>query len=531
MLTFNPLDFPYRPENKDLECIAGVAEDPFDDFFDQYISPESPSSSDNVAEPIDFGAFDFGLKDDAASGSNYLAGLPIPRFANARERLLQRSSHVSPITRSTDSLVARRHHKSSRIERPTAAISSIELLNLEGKLPYQAGGLHHHSSSHSKVSTLPLRRKPKFTPETLQGQNHRVSKPATAGTNDPYNTMRPSYNHHHETPSYQEWTQRFEQINLQTATENLPLSPPPSASIPGRPFSLGQRPQQHHHQRHESFTHPQLSPLKLARLQQAIPSPLASPISFDQHSRGPQYPHLQCSPHDPQSPSWPSSASKEEHYNFTICPQEVQHEWSSQDALQTSSSFYEQGSSAVHSAPSLAHAESNDFGTHGLPIPGATFGEFITEDPSVDYVATSMDPLQLPSTEFFSFSSAAEKTTEQRCRTPSSRASSVCPPSPPPPSVKSPSKTARRRSKSSRRKSSAGALKSPKSAGALGFVNFTPSDSQKILTGVAPSGSSKTKARRELEAHERKRKLSLAAEKAVRDAGGDPEKLRAAGLI
>ncbi|KAI9710690.1 MAG: hypothetical protein M1820_002523 [Bogoriella megaspora] len=55
----------------------------------------------------------------------------------------------------------------------------------------------------------------------------------------------------------------------------------------------------------------------------------------------------------------------------------------------------------------------------------------------------------------------------------------------------------------------------------VGFVNFTPHDSRKILTGVAPSGSSKTKARREREAAEKRRKLSEAAMRAVEDAGGD----------
>ena len=60
----------------------------------------------------------------------------------------------------------------------------------------------------------------------------------------------------------------------------------------------------------------------------------------------------------------------------------------------------------------------------------------------------------------------------------------------------------------------------------LGFVNFTPQDSMKILTGVAPSGSSKTKARREKEASERRRKLSEAAERAVMVAGGDLEAMR-----
>ena len=57
--------------------------------------------------------------------------------------------------------------------------------------------------------------------------------------------------------------------------------------------------------------------------------------------------------------------------------------------------------------------------------------------------------------------------------------------------------------------------------GNVGFVNFTPDDSRKILTGVAPSGSSKTKARREKEAAEKRRKLSEAALKAVEEAGGD----------
>lgn len=63
------------------------------------------------------------------------------------------------------------------------------------------------------------------------------------------------------------------------------------------------------------------------------------------------------------------------------------------------------------------------------------------------------------------------------------------------------------------------------------FVNFTPDDSLKILTGVAPSGSSKTKARREKEALERRRKLSQAAVRAVRAAGGDVSTLAEEGLL
>ncbi|KIW56415.1 hypothetical protein PV05_05080 [Exophiala xenobiotica] len=64
--------------------------------------------------------------------------------------------------------------------------------------------------------------------------------------------------------------------------------------------------------------------------------------------------------------------------------------------------------------------------------------------------------------------------------------------------------------------------KTPTGGGQLvDFVNFTPADSAKLMNDVAPSGSSKTRARRELEAREKRKKLSEAALKAVKVAGGD----------
>lgn len=73
-----------------------------------------------------------------------------------------------------------------------------------------------------------------------------------------------------------------------------------------------------------------------------------------------------------------------------------------------------------------------------------------------------------------------------------------------------------------------GSPNSPGRALTISFVNFTPQDSHKILSGVAPSGSSKTKARREQEARERRRRLGEAALKAVKQAGGDIKALEAA---
>ncbi|KAH8163169.1 hypothetical protein CIB48_g5066 [Xylaria polymorpha] len=52
----------------------------------------------------------------------------------------------------------------------------------------------------------------------------------------------------------------------------------------------------------------------------------------------------------------------------------------------------------------------------------------------------------------------------------------------------------------------------------LEFLNYTPNDKKVLMTGVAPSGSSKTKARREKEALEKAARLSEAA---LKVAGGD----------
>ncbi|CAZ81553.1 unnamed protein product [Tuber melanosporum] len=84
----------------------------------------------------------------------------------------------------------------------------------------------------------------------------------------------------------------------------------------------------------------------------------------------------------------------------------------------------------------------------------------------------------------------------------------------------------------SRRKASAGSMRSQAKSGAspalcipgeteMAFVNYTPQDKTRILNGVAPSGSSKTKARREREATEKRRRLAAAAAAAVEAAGGD----------
>ncbi|KAK1754825.1 hypothetical protein QBC47DRAFT_461855 [Echria macrotheca] len=100
----------------------------------------------------------------------------------------------------------------------------------------------------------------------------------------------------------------------------------------------------------------------------------------------------------------------------------------------------------------------------------------------------------------------------------------------------SPRKTSRRTSSTTSAKLTSASMASlalesferEKEAG--GFVNYTPEDHRVLMTGVAPSGSSKTKARREREAAEQKRKLGEAVRKAVEAAGGDVRKLEDEGI-
>lgn len=79
-------------------------------------------------------------------------------------------------------------------------------------------------------------------------------------------------------------------------------------------------------------------------------------------------------------------------------------------------------------------------------------------------------------------------------------------------------------STSSKRSSSA--KKQKGEASVIEFHNFTPQDGSRILSGVAPSGSSKTKTRREKEALEKRRRLNELAIQHVQEIRGDAKHFR-----
>lgn len=540
MLAFNSSEFLYHGEDKGLGFSNSSFEDSANDLFNQYISQDPSESSDSVNKATDFHASEFPIGDDITFGKK---AFDEKAFNTHNKPSLRRSHRFTPqglrCTQSQDILPSQIYQKFARFETPKAAISGVELLSLEGKLAPQRVPVKTSFPPAPHSSVPPLRRKARFSaipPETLRYRHDKVSKSSGSNNGDSSKMMRPSYYYRDEMPSFQGWTRELEQIIVQRPPENLPAARPSSSGIPSNVSTAG--PCHAISWQHEVYD-PKLGPFPEGNMTDiaggnALPLALIS----DVENRGQpgsgiisttkpenSHPGIGSAPVISSVESRPPSsflqaATSTESFDYGIPPSQFQ------TSLLSASTCYYGNFEASQSAPVLPYARSMDFSIGNLTDLDEQIEQFI-KDPANEFFSMPSDIMGSPKGDSI-YPPIPSPTLPPRPQSPSSPSSSTYPsPTLNPTTSKSPSKP-RRRSKSNRRKSSAGALKSPAS---LDFVNFTPSDSQKILTGVAPSGSSKTKARREQEAMEKKRKLSLAAEKAVKDAGGDVEQLRAAKIF
>ena len=551
MLSFNSADFSYQSNNKGIDFGAQIIDEPFEDFFNQFTHHESGDLGNNADDSNPFGSIDLPTDEDTASSESYNNAFPDISFTTA-EHTRHRSRAHHQLPQASQSTQPQSYRKAAQTERPKPVISGLELLNLEGKLPSSSKA--HIPSLSVPVATpaIPLRRKPRFsaTPaETLRDQKHRISKSPCNVGGDPSKMMPPSYYYRHEMPPHSEWTQRFEHISLQPQG----LNPSTGSRLREGGFQEGTSAQTRtlgSNFSNENLVQNETSFIQndtnedsglgqhYATSQIADLAPLPSPVSFQRPDARPRHHSRTASfqasyqghhrdlkrekaksqsalPQIRPVSSWTQVETIPEHFDYTVSPGQIQPSWFQN--LPDPSRPYDETSIAAQSAPTLAPTN-QDF-SQTLFMQEEQYGQFINEDPSDHYLvsptATGFDvhsPIVSPSINQFT-----------RPQTPSSPSSSRSP------SPVTPSR-ARRRSKHSRRKSSVGTLKSAKSASSV-FVNYTPRDREKIVNSVAPSGSSKTKARREQEANEKRRKMSLAAEKVVQEAGGDIEKLRAAGLF
>ena len=560
--------------DKDLGNITTHVEDPCADLFEQWLNEDPTTISETAHGSDDLHDFDFAFDEETVSSGSHSTGSKSTSFPSC-QREPAASVHFPP-----PQLILPLRNRPSliRCEAPTpkSAISSNELLNLEGKSSHNKRQPKVPSITTSSSSVAPklggtLRRKPKFYAPTAEPQRCRSQKVLKAPSSE---MMRPSYHYRQEAPSCHEWTQRLEQISLQTPSRTPQESPPRTRgnfrdNRPGNIVTSSRESTQRHpkdamrvsdikSETHQgTSTTPQTSfykfhpnaPVLQGQMSDADMSSMPSTsgeVEAEDKRRGSERAQVRQLRHPPSWNHLPISPLDLD--LSATSPSHVQPSWLHRLPENVNSGSYHHNASATQSTPGFAQP-SSDYASQNFIVQYEPYGHFVSEDPSTGYSVVPSNPLRSPDVEGIPVALYGDEDPDvagiARPLSPRQRSQSVSPP------LHSPIKNrGRPKMRSHKKTKSVGQLKQPKSNGALksakslgnikspktapahfdNFVNFTAHDSDRILTGVAPSGSSKTKARREQEANEKKRKLSLAALRAIEEAGGDVnavEKLKA----
>ncbi|KAH8434929.1 developmental regulatory protein WetA [Aspergillus melleus] len=361
------------------------------------------------------------------------------------------------------------------------------------------------------------------------------------------------------------WAQRFQNFSLGSTDDRLPLSPPPSdILVQHENMCADHTAQMTHHGDSSEMANPFDSAIFNESPAISMPSPSAGALARQQQrylsqsnnsamatSSPPSADDIFSSPHssDPQSmSSWHSDSLATSGLPFTpdLQSHDAQAWWSPMNSRVAQRHSYPQMvASPTPQRPIQTPNNQHDMLQGGLMIqldpssfdmPGAANASFAAPQmPSVPNAQGTQSYTHAPTTP----QKFVDPSYAPQMHNSSSRSPSLSPTATGSPkgmrNMKTPPRGRYQQRKMSSQpmsaprpaKSSGG---SPRGAGksvTVSFVNFTPHDKNKILTGVAPSGSSKTKARREQEARDRRRKMGEAALNAVRKAGGDVEALEA----
>ncbi len=527
----------YLPDDKGFGYLPHD-DDPCQDLFEQFLNQDPIESGDSIDSSDGFQAFEFAFDEETESSESC--------SADSNKHVGSLPQHPAPSPLNFEPVLTplplRTRPRLTSCDAPARAISGSELLNLEGKSRGEGHQTRDPSSASSSAAAPTLRRKGKFCAQAQDTPRGRVQETSKKPSAD---MIRQS--NRHESPSHNEWTQRFEQFSIHTpvtATQTSPFrdagtykNKRPSKILTQFEHDSRLRRNQAHSPdeaqrapaaRNNHFNGAATAPLSQDWRNQgnSRPSPLTD-ADFEHRDRPPlersqtqQLRHPPSWGYGPVSPLTP---------DYAVSVGHVQPSWLHNLPENNLDSYFDHNVADQPPTPSFPETNGN-FTAPGLSFNYEPFNNFVNEDPSHDYTVHPSDPFFPPSTPHHENTTAGEIPT---------------PHTPPPrsPSLHSPSKS-RPRSKTHRKQKSMNALKSPKSTTALnrhrsakdlrspkstgtfGFVNFTEADKGRILTGVAPSGSSKTKARRELEAANRKRRLSQAALRAIEEAGGDVEVLK-----
>ncbi|KAL8870653.1 MAG: hypothetical protein Q9174_003349 [Haloplaca sp. 1 TL-2023] len=528
MDALSPAEFSYETEDKGLGYSSPLMEEPFSDLFDHGLTHTFSTLGDHGDGANDLDWPDLFTDGETTSSASYFtdstsSASSQPAYTLPQDRFKKETA--ASLTRSA--FQPQNYGNRARREKLQPAVSGLELLlNVEGQARTAKHTLNPPHSAPPQVTTLPLRRKPRFKPSqktSIQDREQKHSKPCAHARTASAKMISPSYGFAREMPQPQEWARSLEQLSLQPVLNDFP-NPSPSTGHSSQQQSGFPSPRhvtlrdqflegEANHDAKKSYTTMStLSPnldATFRTTESGFQQDLLQHGAFNPFEDAGEGVTIESimgqQPSIHHAASWTSSIDA-----ASITPTARTETTWSHGLPEVTDGYYSNGIGSK-SAPALPYHTSSteDFGSSTDIL-----NVFQTEDPSVDYTDLSSYDMASPQ---YPIPPLPESNTQER------RASS--------PPTTSPARS-HRRSKSAHRRKSSTNLHSVRNAGAhMGFVNFTPSDSKRILTGVAPSGSSKTKARRQQEENEKKRKMSLAMLKAVEEAGVDTESFRKRGLL
>lgn len=534
-----PSQLPMRPINKETEAVE------LDQLFESYVetdlfqqlttSAADPSGSDDLAHLFDL----------PPSNENDLFGFTpiLHRESEPWHKATQLDSqNPSSSSDSVGSSVNHSHLRGKSTSSDSDTLSFEDLFELERNQLRSTSqpSTPRPTTATSTSTTSKCIKKAQSVPSISRGVQKSLKKCPSSSFAKTAKMMQPSY---YRAPVPHMWARKMDSaVDLHAHVLPMNLhSPPPSTKISQDEYADGFFVQHHHQQPYittrspavEGGSSPDMGFSNYQLTPQASPAigvssssdPFAQNMGLTYSSAASSTALSAFTP--PSSlripmTTWAPSESPAMEFPFSTCSPDFSTTktagWWNDDSMPIASSTYP----SARESHTRTTSQSIPASMAGLGISCDTTS-FIDMDP---YASAPTDmpayhPSMYPSTHPHHPSNMVPIGTARTSRSPS--------PTPQPrfhrrrPSGQAPRAT----TSTQRRKSSQSSHGSrAASQGNVGFVNFTPDDSRKILTGVAPSGSSKTKARREKEAAEKRRKLSLAAVKAVMEAGGDVERLR-----
>ncbi|KAL3425788.1 hypothetical protein PVAG01_02579 [Phlyctema vagabunda] len=561
---------PAYPNDQGYDSLRLGFEDLGNDFFDQFLT-FSPADNERPDFP-DFEVPESTLRERFLIDGQSRATSPILGQDQLRESMADicESEYTENSTSSQHFAPKRNQFYSESTGR--AAISDTELLTLEGITLQSPHLTRNVDEEFVPASPTPLRRKPRL----VESLTRSLRKPSARSARSPIRKTSASPTmmcaSRYSQNDFDIWGPRLQldptKFNFDFQQQNSPLSPPPSAKVSNAsesslisackmdnsdPFTYNpafSQPAQHYSGARPADYH----------------TPLATPTLEAHHSRRPSFQQtppdsvlFPATPQFPPSNSWPQDQTTAE-YNYAASNSFVQdsdappvwwnHASTAPMAQPSPSTFHNNPQRATktlaaqlqnelaYNANELAMSHSSL--TNGLmisiPDDNQVSQSFVVSSPSLlsphqtqggyfNLQEQAPQPYHTPTRQQFTprpqyLSSPTIGHSRNR--------SSSSTDSPSPKSASTPTFHVRKRRTAGQKGHEP---RAPSLGGGVDFVNFTPSDSKKILTGVAPSGSSKTKARREKEALEKRRRLSQAAVRAVRAAGGSVESLVEEGLF